>query len=115
MKLTGNSRRDYEKLSANYLRVKDERNRYRELADNLQTSLKMARLAKERSDEQHRREMAEKDAIIKELTNQLAHATALLNHDGTNTGTPTSLTRIGKTKVVPNSRRSTGRKRGGQT
>ena len=115
MKLTGNSRRDYEKLSANFLRVKDERNRYRELADNLQTSLKMARLAKERSDEQHRREMAEKDAIIKELTNQLAHATALLNHDGTNTGTPTSLTRIGKTKVVPNSRRGTGKKRGGQT
>ena len=57
--------------------------------------------------------MAEKDAIIKELTNQLAHATALLNHDGTNTGTPTSLTRIGKTKVVPNSRLGTGKKRGG--
>ena len=55
MKLTGNSRRDYEKLSANYLKVKDERNRYKELADNLQTSLKIARLAKKRSDGQHRR------------------------------------------------------------
>ena len=55
MKLTGTSRRDYEKLSTNFLRVKDERNRYRELADNLQTSLKIARLAKKRSDKQHRR------------------------------------------------------------
>jgi len=114
VKLTGNSRRDYEKLSAGYLRLKDERNRYKEQVYGLQSSLKNLRLAKKRSDEQHKKEMAEKDAIIKELKNQLAHATALLNHDGTNTGTPTSLTRIGKTKVVPNSRRSTGKKRGGQ-
>ena len=35
-------------------------------------------------------------------------------HDGTNTGTPTSQTPIDRKKVIPNSRRGTGRKKGGQ-
>ena len=34
--------------------------------------------------------LAQKDAVIKELENRLAHELALKNHDGTNTGTPTS-------------------------
>lgn len=59
-------------------------------------------------------QLAEKDAIIKELQNRLAHAEALLNRDGSNTGTPTSQTPANKNKVIPNSRRSSGRKKGGQ-
>ena len=47
----------------------------------------------------------EKDAVIKELQNRLAHAEALLNRDGSNTGTPTSQTPVSKTRIVPNSRR----------
>ena len=56
----------------------------------------------------------EADAKIKALSDEVARLTALLDRDGTNTGLPTSKTPIGKAKVVPNSRESTGRKKGGQ-
>ena len=59
-------------------------------------------------------QLAEKDAVIRELTSRLAHAEALLNHDGSNTGMPTSQTPADKNKIVPNSRRSCGKPRGGQ-
>ena len=64
--------------------------------------------------EDYEGQLAEKDAVIRELTNRLAHAGALLNHDGSNTGTPTSQTPINKNKIIPNSRRSSGRPKGGQ-
>lgn len=64
--------------------------------------------------EKYEEKLAEKDKIIEELKNHLAHDEALLNRDGTNTSLPTSQTPVGKKKVVPNSRRSTGRKKGGQ-
>lgn len=59
----------------------------------------------------------EKDLIIQELRNCLAREAAKGNHDGTNTGIPTSQTPIGKDKVNPhknNSRTESDRKRGGQ-
>ena len=56
----------------------------------------------------------EKDAIILELKNRLAHAEALLNTDGTNAGVPTSMTPIGKEKRIPNTREKTGKPKGGQ-
>lgn len=59
-------------------------------------------------------QLFEKDAVIRELANKLAHAEALLNHNGSNTGTPTSQTPINKNKVIPNSRRSSGKPKGGQ-
>ena len=59
-------------------------------------------------------EVAKKDAIIQELTAKLAHAEALLNRDGTNTGTPTSQTPRGKKKRIPNTRTSSGKPKGGQ-
>lgn len=62
----------------------------------------------------YEKKLEEKDKTIKELENRLAHAEALLARDGTNTGIPTAQTPIGKKKVIPNSRRSTGRKKGGQ-
>ena len=74
-----------------------------------------------KSDERIRRitldyedKLCEKDCIIEELTNQLAHAKALLDHDGTNTNTPTSQTPPGKKKRIPNTRTKTGRSKGGQ-
>ncbi len=57
----------------------------------------------------YEKKLEEKDKTIKELENRLAHAEALLARDGTNTGIPTAQTPIGKKKVIPNSRRSTGR------
>ena len=59
-------------------------------------------------------EIAKKDAIIQELTAKLAHAEALLNRDGTNTGTPTSQTPYGKEKRIPNTRTPSGKTKGGQ-
>lgn len=56
----------------------------------------------------------EKDCIIEELKNKLAHAEALLANDGTNTSMPTSQTPIDKKKRNPNSRKKTGRTKGGQ-
>ena len=51
---------------------------------------------------------------IEALSDEVARLTALLNRNGTNTGTPTSKTAIDQKKVIPNSREITGRKRGAQ-
>ena len=59
-------------------------------------------------------QLREKDGIIAELTKKLAHAEALLGRDSTNTSLPTSQTPIGKEKLIPNSRRGSGKKKGGQ-
>ena len=56
----------------------------------------------------------EADAKIKALSDEVARLTALLNRDGTNTGTPTSKTPLTKKKVIPNSREKTGKPKGGQ-
>ena len=59
-------------------------------------------------------ELAKKDAIIEKLKAELAHKEALLDRDSTNTNLPTSQTPLGKKKHIPNSRRSSGKKKGGQ-
>lgn len=59
-------------------------------------------------------ELHEKECVIEELKNKLAHAEALLGRDSTNTGLPTGQTPPGKEKHIPNSRRSSGKKKGGQ-
>lgn len=51
---------------------------------------------------------------IKALSDEVCRLTAILNNDGTNSGTPTSQTPISKKKVIPNSREKSGRKKGGQ-
>lgn len=51
---------------------------------------------------------------IKALSDEVARLTAILNNDGTNSGTPTSKTPIGKNKVIPNSREKSDKKKGGQ-
>ena len=51
---------------------------------------------------------------IKALSDEVARLTAILNNDGTNSGTPTSKTPIDKNKVIPNSREKSGKKKGGQ-
>lgn len=56
----------------------------------------------------------EKDCIIDELNNRLAHAEALLGRDSTNTSLPTGQTPPGKEKHIPNGRRGSGKNKGGQ-
>jgi hypothetical protein len=48
------------------------------------------------------------------LEKEVARLTALLNHDGSNSGIPTSMTPLNKHKVIPNSRTKTGKTIGGQ-
>lgn len=64
--------------------------------------------------EDYEGQLAEKDVIINELSARLAHAQALLLRDSTNTSTPTGQTPAWKDKHIPNSRRNTGRPKGGQ-
>ncbi|MCR4923090.1 MAG: transposase, partial [Lachnospiraceae bacterium] len=64
--------------------------------------------------ENYKEKLEEKDAVIKALTDEVARLNARLNRDSTNTSIPTSKTPIDKNKHIPNSRRSTGKPKGGQ-
>jgi len=114
MKLTGDIRRDFEKVSAEYAQLKGRIQEYQETVSELRRSLDKARESKKAQKADYEQRIAEKDAVIKALTNRLEHELALKAHDGTNTGIPTSQTPIGKKKVIPNSRAVTGKKKGGQ-
>lgn len=56
----------------------------------------------------------EKDALLADKDKEIARLKALLNMDGTNAGIPTSQTPINKKKIIPNTRVSTGKSKGGQ-
>lgn len=114
IKFTGDLRCDFEKATAEIAKQKDRILGYQEKIESLRESVKKLKKSKEKEKKQYQESLAEKDAVIKELQNRLAHAEALLNHDGSNTGTPTSQTPPNKNKVIPNSRRNTGRPKGGQ-
>ena len=114
IKYTGDLRCDFEKATAEITKLKDRILGYQEQTASLRASVKSLKQSNDFHKKNYQESLAEKDAIIKELQNRLAHAEALLNHDGSNTGTPTSQTPINKNKVIPNSRRSSGRKKGGQ-
>lgn len=114
IKYTGDLRCDFEKATAEITKLKDRIVGYQEQTASLRASVKSLKQSNDFHKKNYQESLAEKDAIIKELQNRLAHAEALLNHDGSNTGTPTSQTPINKNKVIPNSRRSSGRKKGGQ-
>ena len=113
-KPTGNARRDYPKLTAEYLRVQDllvaEREHIKSRDKTIKTLMKQIQELTDKYEEQ----LAEKTATIKELKVRLVNAEARLNHDGTNTGTPTSQTAPGKPKHIPNSRPHTGKPKGGE-
>ena len=114
MKITGDIYRDFEKVSAEYTQLKGRIPEYQETIKGLRHSLDEARESRKTQKVDYEQRLAEKDAIIKTLKNRLEYELALKAHDGTNTGIPTSQTPIGKRKVIPNSRDSTGKKKGGQ-
>lgn len=114
IKYTGNLRLDFEKATEEITKLKDRILGYQEQIASLRDSVRNLRKSRESEKKQYAESLTEKDAIIKELQNRLAHAQALLNHDGSNTGTPTSQTPVNKNKVIPNSRRNTGKSKGGQ-
>jgi hypothetical protein len=51
---------------------------------------------------------------LQDAMREVERLKCLLNIDGTNSGTPTSKTPLNKSKVIPNSREPTDKKRGGQ-
>ena len=114
MKFTGDLRLDFEKATAEIVKLKDRILGYQEQIASLRGTVKRLKQSKDSAQKQYAESLSEKNAIIKELQNRLAHAEALLDRDGSNTGTPTSQTPINKNKVIPNSRRSTGKPKGGQ-
>lgn len=59
-------------------------------------------------------ELKEKANEIEALKKEILRLKGCLNSDGTNSGIPTSQTPISKKKVIPNSRKKTGKKIGGQ-
>jgi len=115
IKYTGNLRLDFEKATEEIIKLKDRILGYQEQLASLRASNRNLEKSRESEKKRYKESLAEKDAIIKELQLRLARAEALLNHDGSNTGTPTSQTPINKNKVIPNSRRNTGKSKGGQT
>lgn len=101
-------------LSAEIVSLKDRIVGHQSTIDSLRRSLKSLESAITKQKNDYENIISEKDAIIKELKNQLAHMAAVAGHDGTNTGTPTSSTPINKKKIIPNSRRNSGKAKGGQ-
>lgn len=114
IRFSGDIRRDFDKATAEISKLKDRILGYQEKISNLRETEKRLRKANASQKEKYEEALTEKDAVIKELQNRLAHAEALLNHDSTNTGTPTGQTPPNKNKVIPNSRRSSGKPKGGQ-
>lgn len=113
--LYSNSKRvDAERMSSEIISLKDRVLGYQESIKSLQSSLKSVENAKNRQEKACLASLTEKDAIIKALKSQLAHISALAERNGTNTGIPTSATPINKKKIIPNTRRGSGKPRGGQ-
>lgn len=99
---------EYHKKVERYIK-ENERLKDLRVKDNIEWNEKVTEMA-----EHHAEELRERDRRIKELLVELEHEKAIRNHDGNNTGLPTSQTPIGRKKRVPNSRIKTGRKKGGQ-
>lgn len=110
-----NSKRiDSERMASEIIQLKDRILGYQESIKSLRKSLNHAEKARESQKEFYESTIAEKDAIIKELSIKLAHATAIIDRNGTNTGISTAATPINKKKVIPNTRRGSGKAKGGQ-
>lgn len=113
--LYSNSKRvDAERMSSEIISLKDRVLGYQESIKSLQSSLKSVEKAKNRQEKAYQASLTEKDAIIKALKSQLAHISALAERNGTNTGIPTSATPINKKKIIPNTRRGSGKPRSWQ-
>ena len=114
IKFSGDPRRDFDKAIAEITKLKDRILGYQEQISGLRETEKRLRKVNADLKEKYEEAMGEQDAVIKELQNRLAHAEALLGHDGTNTGIPTGQTPPDKNKLIPNTRRSSSKPKGGQ-
>lgn len=85
-KPSGDLRRDYNRLSSEYMKQKDRILSYQEQIASLRNSNKTMEKALAREKECRKEEAAQKDAIIQALMNKVAHLETLADRDGTNTG-----------------------------
>lgn len=76
----------------------------------LQKELKI----KEKLESELKTNLKEKADEIEELKNEILRLNRYINTDGTNSGIPTSKTPLSKKKVIPNSRKKSNKKIGGQ-
>ena len=76
-KPSGNLRRDYERLSGEYMKQKDRILSYQEQIASLRNSNRALEKALAKEKEQHKEESAQKDAEIQALKNKVAHLEAL--------------------------------------
>lgn len=113
-KPSGDLRRDYDRLSSEYMKQKDRILSYQEQIASLRNSNKTLEKALVKEKECRKEEAAQKDAIIQALMNKVEHLEALADRDGTNTGIPASQTPVNQKKRIPNSRRGSNKKKGGQ-
>lgn len=98
--------RDYEHLLTEHEKLK---------AEMKVLAMKAALFEKERERrEKLERGLEEKNREIEVLKKEVLRLNGILNLDGTNSGIPTSQTLLRKTKVVPNSRKKSEKKIGGQ-
>ena len=113
---------DYQKLELKNKELNDE-NRYLKLEYSLlkqdyQSLEKKYNALKEKTIEEenkkYQKQLEEKDKTISEKDKEIARLKSLLNNDGTNSGISTSKTPINKNKVIPNSRKKSGKNIGGQ-
>lgn len=109
--------RDYEKLQSENERLIEknralskEEKRLRKIYEIERAEVERAKARIKELDEEKREVAAQNEALKKEI----ARLNGILNLDGTNSGTPTSKTPLNKKKVIPNPRRKTGVKKGGQ-
>ena len=93
---TKDPRRECERLARENLRLRDQLEFCRQQVATLTATVKRLRESRKADREKYEDKLAEKEAVINELKFRLDHANALLHHDGTNTGTPTSQTRAGQ-------------------
>lgn len=110
-----NSKRvDSERMSAEIIALKDRIVVYQETIHSLQGSLKKSENTRNKQKIKYESSLAEKDAIIKELTNKMAHMSAVAQRNGTNAGISTAAAPINQKKRIPNSRRGSNAQKGGQ-
>ena len=106
--------RDIERLLHDIFVYKNRIVQYQETIASLRQSLKNLQQTLLNNKNRYELKIAEKDAIIKKLSNQVSHLQALAQRDSTNTGLSTAATPINKKKHIPNSRRGSDKPKGAQ-
>lgn len=85
---------DSERMSSEIIMLKDRIPRYQETVKRLQDSLRNTEKARTMQRESYESAIVEKDAMIKELKNELVHATAVAERNGANTGIDMTVSKL---------------------